>query len=53
MLTVFSAIAITHSALNTETKRQVAGNPDRTAHGRRDKVLLAGNDPDEGAGVAE
>src|SRR6202171_3276052 len=53
MLTVFSAIAITHGSLNAETQREVAGDPDRTAHGRRDEVLLSGNDPHEGVGIAD
>src|SRR5260370_33771327 len=52
MLTVFSAIAITHRSLNAQTKRQVAGDADRTADRRRDEVLLAGDDADERVAVA-
>src|SRR6266851_2439860 len=51
MLTVFSAIAITHGSLNAETQREVAGHTDRTADRRRDEVLLARNDADEGVGI--
>src|SRR3989440_5707681 len=51
MLTVFSAIVITHGSLNAQPKRQVAGDPDRTADRRSDEVLLAGNDSDERVGV--
>src|SRR5260370_10420394 len=52
MLTVFSAIAFTHRSLNAQTKRQVAGDADRTADRRRDEVLLAGDDADERVAVA-
>src|SRR6267378_3437258 len=47
MLTVFSAMAITHGPLNTETQRQVAGDRHRTADRRRDEVLRARNDSNE------
>src|SRR5438132_13320093 len=51
MLTVFSAIVITHGSLNAQPKRQVAVDPDRTADRRGDEVLLAGNNSDEHVGV--
>src|SRR5260370_38685823 len=52
MLTVFSAIAITHGSLNAEAQRDGAGDADRTADRRRDEGLLARNDSHERVGVA-
>src|SRR5260370_18407036 len=52
MLTVFSAIGITHGSLNTQAQRDIAGAADRTADPPPPEALPAPHDSDERRCVA-